>query len=102
MQPAPPAALHLASRLRQLRQQWRLTQEKLAKAIGDEGSLAPATLSSWESLRSPKLPPEERVRAYARFFATPRSIAGKPKLFPLNELSEDERKVYDRLEAELV
>jgi transcriptional regulator with XRE-family HTH domain len=102
MQPAPPAALHLASRLRQLRQQWRLTQEKLAKAFSDERSLAPATLSSWESLRSPKLPPEERIRAYARFFATPRSIAGKPKLFPLNELSEGERKVYDRLEAELV
>lgn len=103
MPPAPPAALQLASRLRQLRQQSpRLTQDKLARAFSDEQSLAPATVSSWESLKSPKLPPVERIRAYARFFATPRSVQGKPRLFALNELSQDERKTYDRLESDLM
>jgi hypothetical protein len=103
MQPAPPAALQLASRLRQLRQQWpRLTQEKLSRAFSDEESLAPATVSSWESRKAPKLPPVERIQAYARFFATPRSFQGKPRLFALNDLSQDERKAYDRLEAELM
>ena len=103
MQPAPPAALQLASRLRQLRHQWpRLTQQKLARAFSDEESLAPATVSSWESLKSPKLPPVERIQAYARFFATPRSFRGNPKLFALDDLSQEERKTYDRLEAELM
>ena len=103
MQPVPPAALQLASRLKQLRQQWpRLTQEKLAKAFSEEEGLASVTVSSWESLRSPKLPPEDRLRAYARFFATPRSAQGKPRLFSLNELSPDEKKKYDSLEAELI
>ena len=78
MQPAPPAALQLAQRLRQLRQRWpdRLTQDKLAVAFSAEENLAPATVSSWESLKSPKLPPRHRLQAYARFFATPRSVAG--------------------------
>jgi hypothetical protein len=103
MQPAPPAALQLASRLRQLRQQWpRLTQDKLARAFSDEESLASATVSSWESLKTPKLPPVARIQAYARFFATHRSFQGKPKLFALNDLTQDERKTYDRLEAELM
>ena len=103
MQPEPPPALRLASRLRELRQQWpRLTQEKLAGAFSEERSLAAVTVSSWESLRSPKLPPVHRIRAYARFFATPRSVQGKPKLFPLDELSHDERRAHDRLEAELM
>ena len=56
MQPAAPAALQLAQRLRQLRQQWsdaRLTQEKLATAFSTEEKLAAATVSSWESLSVP-------------------------------------------------
>ena len=68
MRPAPPAALQLAQRLRQLRQQlWpdaRLTQDKLAKAFSAEEPLAAATVSSWESLISPKLPPRHRLHAY--------------------------------------
>ena len=103
MQAAPPAALQLASRLKQLRQQSpRLTQKKLADAFSAEESLSPATVSSWESLSYPKLPPEHRIHAYARFFATPRSLQSKPKLFSLNELSQDEKKAYERLDAELV
>ena len=103
MQPAPPAALQLAARLKQLRQQRpRLTQEKLAKALSEEESLSPATVSSWESLKTPKVPPEYRIRAYARFFASTRTVQGKPKLFSLTDLTEDERKAYEKLEAELL
>lgn len=107
MQPAPPAALQLAQRLRRLRQQrWpdaRLTQDKLAKAFSVEEGLAAATVSSWESLNSPKLPPRHRLLAYARFFATPRSIeAAEPKLLALEELSQDEKSAYKKLEAELL
>ena len=84
MQSAPPAAKQLAQRLRQLRQQqWpdaRLTQEKLATAFSAEETLAPVTVSSWESVSSAKLPPRHRLRAYARFFATPRSVEADPKL----------------------
>ena len=103
MQPAPPAALQLAARLKQLRQQRpRLTQEKLAKALSEEESLSPATVSSWESLKTPKVPPEYRIRAYARFFASTRTVQGKPKLFSLTDLTEDEQKAYEKLEAELL
>ncbi len=106
MQPAPPAVLQLAQRLRQLRQQrWpdaRLTQDKLAKAFSAEENLAAATVSSWESLNSPKLPPRHRLLAYARFFATPRSVEGDPKLLALEELTPDEKGAYKRLETELL
>ena len=106
MQPAAPAALQLAQRLRQLRQQWsdaRLTQEKLATAFSTEEKLAAATVSSWESLSSPKLPPRHRLLAYARFFATQRSVeAAPPRLLPLEELTADEHAVYKNLETELL
>ena len=105
MQPAPPAALQLAQRLRQLRQQWpdaRLTQENLANAFSAEEKLASATVSSWESRSSPKLPPRHRLRAYARFFATQRSIEAGPKLLTLEELTPDEQAAYKKLETELL
>jgi transcriptional regulator with XRE-family HTH domain len=106
MQPAPPAARQLAQRLRSLRmQRWpdvRLTQEKLAAAFNVEEPLTPVTVSSWESQSSPKLPPPHRLLAYARFFATPRSVAADPKLLPLEELTEDERATYKELETELL
>ena len=102
MQPTPPAALQLASRLKQLRRQSRLTQVELAAAFSQEGKLADVTVSSWESSNSPKLPPPDRLRAYARFFATPRSVEGQHKLLPYNELTPDEEKEYKKLEAELL
>jgi hypothetical protein len=106
MQPVPPAALQLAQRLRQLRQQrWpdkRLTQDKLATAFSAEENLASATVSSWESLGSPKIPPRHRLQAYARFFATPRSVEAAPKLLALEELSPDEKSAYKKLETELL
>lgn len=103
MQPAPPAALQLALRLRQLRQQWpRLTQDKLAAAFSLEETVAAATVSSWESLKTPKLPPMHRLKAYARFFSTPRSVEGEPRLLRLDELTPDEKKAFEKLEADLL
>jgi hypothetical protein len=106
MQPAPPAAMRLAQRLRQLRLKWpdaRLTQEKLAAAFSAEEKLAPATISSWESVTAPKPPPTRRLRAYARFFATQRSIEQKaPRLLALEELTPDEKSEYDTLAKELL
>ena len=106
MQPVPPAAKQLAQRLRHLRvQQWpdvRLTQEKLATAFNAEEPLTPVTVSSWESQSSPKIPPPHRLLAYARFFATRRSVATDPRLLPLEDLTEDERAAYEGLRTELL
>jgi hypothetical protein len=106
MYPAVPEALQLAMRLRQLRaQHWpeaRLTQARLAKAFSAEEVVASVTVASWESRTMPKLPPAHRLRAYARFFATQRSVASEPKLLPLAELTSDEMDSYRRLETELL
>jgi transcriptional regulator with XRE-family HTH domain len=106
VQSASPEAIRLARRLRQLRlQHWpdvRLTQQKLAKALGAEEPLAAATVSSWESGSSPKLPPRHRLLAYARFFATPRSVEATPRLLPLEALTPEEQTAYKKLEAELL
>lgn len=68
MQPAPPAALQLARRLRQLRESRpRLTQKKLAAAFSLEEKVGGATVSSWESPTSPKLPPQSRRRPMPAF-----------------------------------
>ncbi len=106
MQAVPPPLLELAQRLRYLRQEhWpdvRLTQDALAKALGGEERLAAATVSSWESPTSPKLPPRDRMIAYARFFATRRSVEEEPRLVPVDSLTEEEKAAYRRLEAELL
>ena len=108
MPPAPPGLLLLAQRLSDLRENcWpdvRITQAALADALGEEQqSLSSATVSSWESLNSPKLPPAARLTAYARFFATRRSVESTPpRLLPLDELTPDERGAFEALEAELM
>ncbi len=103
MHPAPPAALQLAQRLRQLRESRpRLTQVKLAAVFSTDEKVASATVSSWESLTSPKPPPRYRILAYARFFCTPRSTEGEPTLFPLEELASDEKRTYEELRTELL
>jgi transcriptional regulator with XRE-family HTH domain len=95
-------ALSLARRLRDLRErQWldvNLTQANLAKAL----SVAPATLSSWESQSNPKAPPTARLKDYARFFATRQSLGGGAHLVPVDNLTEDERQLSKVLEDELV
>jgi hypothetical protein len=95
-------AFPLARRLRDLREhQWpdvSLTQANLAKAL----SVAPTTLSSWESQSNPKAPPTVRLKDYARFFATRKSLDGGAHLVPVGNLTEDERRVSKVLEDELV
>jgi hypothetical protein len=103
--PAPPA-LELALRLRFLRtDHWadaRLTQSALAKALGEDTPLSPATVASWESRTAPKLPPRERVLAYAQFFATSRSLGPEPALVPVGDLTPEEQAAYKALREELL
>ena len=105
-QPGFPAAVQLARRLRQLRQEhWpdaHLTQQKLAMAFSAEEALSAATVSSWESISSPKLPPRHRLRTYARFFATQRSVETLPRLLSFEELTSDEQAACKRLESDLL
>ena len=96
MQPAAPAILELALCLRHLRvDHWpdaKLTQSALARALGGNEPLSPATVASWENRSTPKLPPRERMLAYAQFFATPRSVAAAdPRLMPVDSFTEEER-----------
>lgn len=101
------AAVNLARRLRELREhEWSdvtLTQADLAQALGAKSRVASATLSSWESATSPKTPTTARLNAYARFFATRRSLGGdgKPQLLDLGDLDDDERERFQQLEDEL-
>lgn len=99
-----PARGRLAQRLRELREEhwpdYQVTQAALANALGGLGS---ASVSSWESSSAPKLPPPERLRAYARFFATHRSVEGaEPRLLDLDELTDGERAAGEALEKELL
>ena len=60
---------------------------ELPGTFSAEEPLASATVSSWESIRSPRSPPRRRLLAYARFFATQRSpadpgISPTPVLLP--------------------
>jgi hypothetical protein len=104
--PPAPRALELAHRLRQLRlEEWpdtTLTQGTLAKAIGGDESLSPATVASWENRSAPKLPPRDRVVAYAQFFATRRSLEPEPHLVRVDGFTEEETATYQDLRGELL
>jgi hypothetical protein len=106
MHPAPPAVLELALQLRYLRMEhWpdgKLTQSALASALGKDVPLSPATVASWESRTAPKLPPRERVVAYAQFFATRRSLEPEPALVPLGSFTPEEQAAHKALLAELL
>jgi hypothetical protein len=73
----------------------------LAEAFSAEHPLSAATVSSWENPTLPKLPPLYRLEAYARFFCTPRSTAGPPKLYPAAELTPEELQSFGKLKTEL-
>ena len=99
-------ALILARALRDLREStWPnsvVTQAQLAKALSLEGHVASATLSSWESTTNPKTPSAARISAYARFFATERSLEGQPHLIPKDQLTPNELERFQRLESKLL
>jgi hypothetical protein len=101
-----PTGASLARRLRELRltgfSHFKLTQLQLASALSDDEPLADSTLSSWENVKVPVLPPHSRLRAYARLFATERSLEGdRPHLVPVGELTPAEQDTRDELEREL-
>jgi transcriptional regulator with XRE-family HTH domain len=100
------ATTALARALRDLRvSTWReaeLTQAQLAEAFSIENRVGPATISTWESPTSPKTPNPERLRAYARFFATPRSLENGPRLLSEAELTEEELREFRRLKDQLL
>lgn len=90
----------LARRLRSLRREtWpgtRITQGDLATAL----DASPPLISSWEGGKA--LPPPERLDAYARFFATEKSVAKKPfRLVSDAQLTEEEGRRRDDLFHEL-
>lgn len=95
--------VRLAQRLRALRLEcWpgrRIRQDELAGAL----AVGPSSISTWESRRQPKIPPADRLEAYATFFATERSVAAKPyRVLPLGQLAADERVEQARLLRELL
>jgi hypothetical protein len=104
--PAVPALLELALQLRFLRMEhWpdsKLTQAALARALGQNVPLSSATVASWESRTSPKLPPRERVAAYAQFFASRRSLESVPALIPVDSFTPEEQATYQALLEKLL
>ena len=98
-------ARRLAERLRDLREReyGQFTQKQLATALGGQDPLSIATISQWEKPGSGRLPPPQRLVAYARLFCTSRSFAsGAPRLLRENELTEQERERQAELYAELL
>lgn len=96
----------LARRLRELREEhwpgWKLTQGQLAEALGGKEPISVPLISSWESHSNPKAPPEHRLRAYATFFATERSVEHRPfQLLAVSQLTVEERARRDVLLQEL-
>jgi transcriptional regulator with XRE-family HTH domain len=101
-QPSIPAR-RLAERLRDLREREHLTQKQLARILGGAEALSIATISLWEKPGSDRLPPPQRLAAYARLFCTSRSFSGdRPRLLGSGELSEQERERERELYDELI
>jgi transcriptional regulator with XRE-family HTH domain len=101
-QPSIPAR-RLGERLRALREQKHLTQKQLARVLGGAEPLSIATVSLWEKPGSDRLPPPQRLEAYARLFCTSRSFeSGRLRLLNSGELTEQERKRETELYDELI
>jgi transcriptional regulator with XRE-family HTH domain len=98
-------ARRLAERLRDLRErEFRpLTQRVLAKALGGSEPLSVATISQWEKPDSNRLPPPQRLKAYARLFCSSRSFASASlRLLRDDELTDAEREREIELYEELL
>ncbi|MGE5292111.1 MAG: helix-turn-helix domain-containing protein [Micromonosporaceae bacterium] len=99
-----PEAFRLAERLRDLRERefGRLTQGDLGRALGGGKPLSPATISMWETRGSGRVPPPDRLEAYAQLFCTPRSFEGEVRMLALSELTATERTRFEELKRELL
>jgi transcriptional regulator with XRE-family HTH domain len=95
------ARTRLARRLRELRRDtWpghSLTQGQVAQALGVSVPL----ISSWENVTAPKVPPPERLAAYALLFALERFPDGGD-VPDERDLNEAERSSRARLEQEFL
>lgn len=99
---APSAeAERLARRLRDLRESRGLTQATLSEALSKDARVAVPTISSWESLTNPKLPPKDRLRSYALLFSKTRA-GDAPHLPREQDLTTAEREQFNALHQELV
>jgi hypothetical protein len=93
----------LARYLRALREdRWpgrRITQPQLAQALG---GVSVPLISSWESQSNPRVPPLQRLDAYALLFATARSFDGDSgQVISSQDMSDDEQQVMSELRTEL-
>jgi hypothetical protein len=99
------AAVDLARRLRDLRAAGlggrRLSQARLGELLSGSEPLSAPLISSWERPQDPVVPPEVRLRAYARVFASDRSLA-EGRMLDESELEVDERDRLIELEQELL
>ena len=98
----------LARRIRALREEhWpgvKVKQAQLAAALGGEGrkSVSVPLVSSWESQANPKVPPADRIRDIATFFASRRSLDGSiSRLLTTDEMTAPERVAMEQLLDEL-
>jgi hypothetical protein len=99
----------LARRLRDLREMHfpgrKVKQPELAEALGGDGrrSVSVPSISSWESQTNPKVPPADRIRDIATFFASPRSLDGRvSRLLGTDEMTAQERVAREQLLDELI
>lgn len=103
---SPATGASLARRLRELRLSGfsgvRLTQAQLAGALSQDEPVATSTLSSWENVGAPALPPPSRLSAYALFFATERSLEGGPHLLSTDQLDPAEEQKRHEIEQDLL
>ncbi|BCJ54081.1 hypothetical protein Asp14428_55560 [Actinoplanes sp. NBRC 14428] len=91
----------MAARLRGLRTEGLDGTPVSQKAVAGALGVSVPSVSSWENGNA--VPPDERLQAYARFFASPRSLSeGHPRLLDEPDLTDDERGRYEDLLAELM
>jgi hypothetical protein len=105
MQQTEDPGAALAHRLRSLREShWpdlHLTQGQLAEALSVGKPVSAPAISSWEN--RVKIPPPNRLEAYATFFATRRSVSdGTPRLLSEAELTDEENEHREQLQEELI
>ena len=103
----PATQASLARRLRELRHmqfpEAKLKQADVALALSDDQPVGVSSVSAWENTGNPTLPSPRRLAAYARFFATERSLAGgRPHLAAQGDLDAAEDEARKNLERELL
>jgi hypothetical protein len=96
----------LAERLRELREhgvpERKITQPELAQALSDGKPLSVPSISSWESLSNPRIPPIGRIEGYAVLFGAPRSFdRAPPRPVEAAEMTSEERRAVTDLRTEL-